>query len=141
MTVRENLEMGAITYSGDRRKRMDEVAELFPTLPTYFKKRASQLSGGEQRMVALGRVLMGDPKMIIMDEPTAGLSPLLAGRVWEQIARIRGVGIGLLVVEQNAAAAMEHADFAYVLSDGRNYLSGPASELALREELASILVG
>lgn len=141
LTVRENLEMGGITYKGDLRKRIAHVVELFPDLPRYYKKRASQLSGGEQRMVALGRVLMVDPKVIVMDEPTAGLSPLFATKVWQQIARIRDSGVALLVVEQNAATAIEHSDFAYVMLDGRIHLSGPAKEMALRKELAEVLVG
>ncbi len=141
MTVLENLEMGALTYAGDFEKRREEVAGLFPDLPSIFKKKAGQLSGGQQRMVALARVLMVDPKVIILDEPTAGLSPLYAGRVWEQIAQIREHGVGLLVVEQNARTAMEHADFVFVMSDGRNYISGPASEVASQGEVAAILVG
>ena len=141
MTVLENLQMGALTYPGDFGKRLGEVSELFPDLPGIYKKKAGQLSGGQQRMVALARVLMVDPKVIILDEPTAGLSPLYATRVWEQIVRIRSHGVGLLVVEQNARTAMEHADYVFVMSDGRNYISGAASEIAGRGEVAAILVG
>jgi branched-chain amino acid transport system ATP-binding protein len=141
MTVAENLEMGAFTYRGDLRRRFEHVLGLFPDLRGVLRKKASQLSGGQQRMVALARALMVDPKAIILDEPTAGLSPLYAERVWEHIARVRDAGVGLLVVEQNARMAMEHADHVFVLANGRNALSGPAAELAGRDEVAALLVG
>jgi branched-chain amino acid transport system ATP-binding protein len=141
MTVAENLEMGAFTYTGDIRRRMDEVVDLFPDLRGVMRKKASQLSGGQQRMVALARALMVEPKVIILDEPTAGLSPRYAERVWEHITRVRDAGVGMLVVEQNARMAMEHADHVFVLANGRNALSGPASELAGKDEVAALLVG
>lgn len=92
-------------------------------------------------MLALARLLMTEPVAAILDEPTAGLSPLYAERVWEQIDRIRGTGVGLLVVEQNATLAMEHADSVCLLAQGRNVLSGKADELRERAEVARILVG
>ena len=92
-------------------------------------------------MVALARMLMTDPKVAILDEPTAGLSPLYSERVWQQVARVRDMGVGMLVVEQNAKMAMAHADRAYLLAQGRNAISGNAKELAAREEVAAILVG
>lgn len=141
MTVAENMEMGAFTYTGDVRRRTEEVTDLFPDLRGVLRKKASQLSGGQQRMVALARALMVEPKVIILDEPTAGLSPLYAERVWEHIARVRDAGVGMLVVEQNARMAMEHADHVFVLANGRNVLSGPASELAGKDEVAALLVG
>jgi branched-chain amino acid transport system ATP-binding protein len=141
LTVLENLEMGGYTLRGDVRQRIEQVLALFPDLRGALRKKASQLSGGQQRMVALARALMVDPRVIVLDEPTAGLSPLYAERVWEHIARVRDAGVGLLVVEQNARMAMEHADYAFVLVDGRNALSGPAAELAGRAEVASLLVG
>ncbi|HVB09554.1 MAG TPA: ABC transporter ATP-binding protein [Bacillota bacterium] len=141
MTVLENLEMGAFTYRGDIKKRLDDVTALFPDLGGVLKKKASQLSGGQQRMVALARALMVDPKVIILDEPTAGLSPIYAERVWEHIVRVRETGVGLLVVEQNARMAMEHADHVFVMANGRNALSGPAAELIGKDEVAALLVG
>ncbi|MDA8261326.1 MAG: ATP-binding cassette domain-containing protein [Actinomycetota bacterium] len=114
---------------------------IFPDLADARHRKAAQLSGGQQRMVALARMLMTDPKVAILDEPTAGLSPLYSERVWQQVARVRDLGVGMLVVEQNAKMAMEHADRAYLLAQGRNAISGNAKELAAREEVAAILVG
>src|SRR5487761_1883005 len=141
LSVLENLEMGGYTIKGDLRRRISEVLELFPDLAVDRHKKARTLSGGQQRMLALARLLMTDPVVAILDEPTAGLSPLYAERVWEQIDRIRGAGVGLLVVEQNASLAMEHADSICLLAQGRNVLSGSAAELRKRAEVARILVG
>lgn len=141
MSVQENLEMGGYTIKGDLRRRIDSVLELFPDLGVDRHKKASALSGGQQRMLALARLLMTEPEMAILDEPTAGLSPLYAERVWEQIDRIRAQGVGLFVVEQNASLAMDHADSVCLLAQGRNVLSGDAAELRERAEVARILVG
>ena len=141
LSVLENLEMGGYTIKGDLRRRISEVLELFPDLAVDRHKKARTLSGGQQRMLALARLLMTDPVVAILDEPTAGLSPLYAERVWEQIDRIRGAGVGLLVVEQNASLAMEHADSICLLAQGRNVLSGSAAELRQRAEVVRILVG
>jgi len=141
MSVLENLEMGGYTLKGDLRQRIAKVLELFPDLGVDRQKRASALSGGQQRMLALARLLMTEPLVAILDEPTAGLSPLYAERVWEQIDRIRGTGVALLVVEQNASLAMDHADSVCLLAQGRNVLSGKADELRERAEVARILVG
>jgi branched-chain amino acid transport system ATP-binding protein len=123
------------------RARMAQVLELFPDLGVDKRKKASAMSGGQQRMLALARLLMTEPVAAILDEPTAGLSPLYAGRVWEQIDRIRDTGVALLVVEQNASLAMEHADSVSLLAQGRNVLSGAASELRDHADVARILVG
>jgi ABC-type branched-subunit amino acid transport system ATPase component len=141
MSVRENLEMGGYTRKGDLRARIAQVLELFPDLGVDKHKKASAMSGGQQRMLALARLLMTEPVTAILDEPTAGLSPLYAGRVWEQIDRIRDTGVALLVVEQNASLAMEHADSVCLLAQGRNVLSGSASELREHADVARILVG
>jgi branched-chain amino acid transport system ATP-binding protein len=141
MSVQENLEMGGYTRKGDLRARIAQVLELFPDLGVDKHKKASAMSGGQQRMLALARLLMTEPLAAILDEPTAGLSPLYAERVWEQIDRIRGTGVALLVVEQNASLAMEHADSVCLLAQGRNVLSGAASELRDHADVARILVG
>jgi len=141
MSVAENLEMGGYTLKGNLRERMGRVLELFPDLASEKRKKASALSGGQQRMLALARLLMTEPVVSILDEPTAGLSPLYAERVWEQLDRIRGSGVALLVVEQNASLAMEHADSVCLLAQGRNVLSGDAAEMRERAEVARILVG
>lgn len=141
MSVLENLEMGGYTLKRKPRQRIEQVLELFPDLAADRRKKASALSGGQQRMLALARLLMTDPVVAILDEPTAGLSPLYAERVWGQIDRIRGSGVGLLVVEQNASLAMDHADAVYLLAQGRNVLSGDAADMRERAEVARILVG
>jgi branched-chain amino acid transport system ATP-binding protein len=141
MSVQENLEMGGYTRKGDLRARIEQVLELFPDLAADKRKKASDLSGGQQRMLALARLLMTEPRAAILDEPTAGLSPLYAARVWEQIDRIRDTGVALLVVEQNATLAMDHADSVCLLAQGRNVLSGSASELREHADVARILVG
>jgi len=141
MSVQENLEMGGYTRKGDLRARIAQVLELFPDLGVDKHKKASAMSGGQQRMLALARLLMTEPQAAILDEPTAGLSPLYAERVWEQLDSIRATGVALLVVEQNASLAMEHADSVCLLAAGRNVLSGNASELRGHAEVARILVG
>jgi branched-chain amino acid transport system ATP-binding protein len=141
MSVVENLEMGGYTVKSALRKRIEDLLEVFPDLATDRRKKAGALSGGQQRMLALARLLMTDPVIAILDEPTAGLSPLYADRVWEQIVRIRELGVGLLVVEQNAQMAIERADDVFLLAAGRNALSGTADEVRDSEEVTKILVG
>lgn len=141
LTVMENLEMGGFTLRGERRGRINDVLSLFPDLQKDTKKKAGHLSGGQQRMLGLARVLMLNPQVIVLDEPTAGLSPFYADLVWNQIDRIRDLGVGLLVVEQSVRIAMKHADYAFVLSNGRVLMHGPAAQVASNEELASLFVG
>jgi branched-chain amino acid transport system ATP-binding protein len=141
LTILENLEMGAYTFRGDVRRRIQTVLELFSDLRDVPKKRAGQLSGGQQRMLALARVFMIDPRFVILDEPTAGLAPSYAQRVWEQIVRVRDQGVGLLVVEQNVRSAIKHADDAVVLFNGKVKLAGAAQEVAKHEEFGSMMVG
>lgn len=141
MSVIENLEMGGFTTGSKMRERLDSVFELFPDLAKDRGKKGGSLSGGQQRMLALARMLMTDPVAAILDEPTAGLSPLYADRVWVQIDRIRSLGVGLMVVEQNASMAMDHADNVYLLAQGRNVSSGKATELREQPEVARVLVG
>jgi len=141
MSVIENLEMGGFTIKKGLADRIEQLLELFPDLAVDRKKKAMALSGGQQRMLALARMLMTEPAVAILDEPTSGLSPLYAERIWEQTQRIRELGVGLLVVEQNAQAAVDHADTVFVLAQGRNVLSGAADEIRARDEMTSILVG
>jgi branched-chain amino acid transport system ATP-binding protein len=141
MSVLENLEMGGFIMGSRLHERMGAVFELFPDLARDRRKKGGALSGGQQRMLALARMLMTDPVAAILDEPTAGLSPLYADRVWEQIDRIRGLGVGLMVVEQNASMAMDHADTVYLLAQGRNITSGRAALVRETPEVARVLVG
>jgi len=141
LSVMENLEMGGYTTKGSLRGRANELFDTFPDLAKDRHRRAGTLSVGQQRMLALARMLMTDPLVAILDEPTAGLSPLYAERVWDAITRIRDRGVALLVVEQNAQMAMERADVVFLLAGGRNALSGRASELMNHEDVTRILVG
>lgn len=141
LSVQENLEMGGYIVKGALQTRISELLDFFPDLAVDRHKKAGALSGGQQRMLALARLLMTEPVVAILDEPTAGLSPLYAERVWRHIDRIRDAGVALLVVEQNATVAMDHADTVFLLTQGKNVLSGPAVELRQRDEVARILVG
>ena len=131
MTVRENLLMGAYTR-GDRAEiaqDYERVLALFPRVQQRIAQRAGTLSGGEQQMVAMARAMMGRPKLIVMDEPTMGLSPLYVDRVLELIATINREGTSVFMVEQNASLALRIAQYGYVLQTGRIVLSGPAGDL------------
>jgi branched-chain amino acid transport system ATP-binding protein len=134
MSVRENILMGAYVRndSGEVARDLDRVLTLFPKLAERMAQRAGSLSGGEQQMVAMARALMSRPRMIVMDEPTMGLSPLYVDRVLELIRTINKEGTSIFMVEQNASLALEIAHEAYVLQTGRIVLSGPAR--ALRDD-------
>lgn len=140
LTVEENLEMGAYTRSRGVQARIAEVLDAFPDLRAAVAKRAGQLSGGQQNMLAMARALMLDPKVVILDEPTAGLSPAYTEVVWEQIRRITDTGTAALVVEQNVDRALANAGHVYVLVAGANHVEGPASEVA-QLDLVSIFLG
>jgi branched-chain amino acid transport system ATP-binding protein len=131
MSVRENLLMGAFTRKDQKAiaEDLDRVLGLFPKLGERLSQRAGTLSGGEQQMVAMARALMGRPKLICMDEPTMGLSPLWVDRVLDLIAAINRDGVTVFMVEQNASLALEIAHHAYVLQTGRIVLDGPAADL------------
>ena len=131
MSVRENILMGAFvrTDSAEVAHDLDRMLALFPKLGERLSQRAGSLSGGEQQMVAMARALMGRPRLIVMDEPTMGLSPLYVDRVLELIRTVNQEGVSIFMVEQNANLALEIAHEAYVLQTGRIVLSGPAREL------------
>src|SRR5690349_13536377 len=135
MTVLENLEMGAyLNRDGKARKEdYDRVYSLFPLLHERRSQLAGTLSGGEQQMVAMGRALMSHPKLLLMDEPSMGLAPILVERSFEIIQQVHQAGVAMLVVEQNANMALSIADRGYVLSTGRLVLSGSAKELLQHE--------
>lgn len=131
MTVLENLELGAYLRT-DRRKvaeDLERVLELFPRVRERLKQKAGTLSGGEQQMVAMGRALMADPKVLLMDEPSMGLAPVLVEQVFEIIRTIRGLGRTIFVVEQNANMALSIADRGYVLQTGQIVLADTAENL------------
>ncbi len=141
MTVLENLEMGAYLHGGGTKEDFDRVYELFPLLHERRAQLAGTLSGGEQQMVAMGRALMAKPKLLLMDEPSMGLAPILVERSFEIIRQVHDSGVAMLIVEQNANVSLAIADRGYVLSTGRLVLEGKASELAEDEDLRKAYLG
>ena len=140
LTVRENLEIGGFASKGDTSARMEEVLDIFTDLRVAIDKKAGVLSGGQQNLLAIARALMVDPLVIILDEPTAGLSPAYTDVVWNQIAGIATLDTAVLVVEQNVERALEHSDFVHIFVAGRSHVHGPANEIAALD-LASIFLG
>jgi len=141
MTVMENLEMGGFTLRGGLEARIKEVLDLFPDLSGVLSRKAAELSGGQQRMVAMARAMMTRPEAMILDEPTAGLSPLYTNKVWDRISDIKTTGVTLLVIEQNARTALEHADIALVITNGTVTQSGAAAVLMEEESVKAALAG
>jgi branched-chain amino acid transport system ATP-binding protein len=142
MTVRENLELGAVLRGGDKLDDdFDRVHTLFPRLHERRSQLACTLSGGEQQMVAMGRALMSRPRLLLMDEPSMGLSPALVQQNFQIIRDIHAAGVSVLMVEQNAAMALSIADRGYVLSTGEIVLEGPASQLLRSEDLKRAYLG
>lgn len=141
MTVLENLEMGAYLRDDDLTEDLEHVYDLFPLLAERKEQLAGTLSGGEQQMVAMGRALMSKPKLLLMDEPSMGLAPILVEQSFEIIERVHREGVSILVVEQNANMALSIADHGYVLATGRIVLADEASALAEHEELKKAYLG
>src|SRR6266480_3212779 len=141
MSVRENLEMGAYLNGGGAKEDFDRVYSLFPLLYDRRGQLAGTLSGGEQQMVAMGRALMSRPKLLLMDEPSMGLAPILVERNFEIIKEVHESGVAILVVEQNANVSLSIADRGYVLQTGRIVLSGAASSLIKDEDLRKAYLG
>src|SRR5712691_7077906 len=141
MTVLENLEMGAYLHGGGRKEDFDRVYSLFPLPHERRSQLAGTLSGGEQQMVAMGRALMSRPKLLLMDEPSMGLAPILVERSFEIIKEVHEAGVAILVVEQNANVSLSIADRGYVLSTGRVVLADKASALLENEDLRRAYLG
>jgi ABC-type branched-subunit amino acid transport system ATPase component len=143
LTVLENLEMGGyLLTSAQVRTRVAEVGDVFPQLPPMLKRRADKLSGGERKMLAIARVLMLDPKVLILDEPTANLSPKLADALLtEHVKRLASIGKAVLLVEQRARAALQIADWTSVLVSGQTRLEGRPDELLRREDFEELFLG
>jgi len=141
MTVLENLEMGAYLRKEGYREALERVFTLFPLLHERRKQLAGTLSGGEQQMVAMGRALMSQPKLLLMDEPSMGLAPILVERNFEIIRQVHESGVAVLVVEQNANVSLSIADRGYVLQTGRVVLAGAARELLADEGLRKAYLG
>jgi branched-chain amino acid transport system ATP-binding protein len=141
MSVLENLEMGAYLQGGGTKEDFDRVYSLFPLLHERRRQLAGTLSGGEQQMVAMGRALMSRPKLLLMDEPSMGLAPVLVERNFEIIKQVHESGVAMLIVEQNANVSLSIADRGYVLSTGRLVLEGPAASLRDNEDLRKAYLG
>ena len=141
LTVEENLKMGAYLRPGDFRVRFDDVVELFPRLGERRAQRAGSLSGGERQMVAMGRALMTEPSVLLLDEPSAGLSPALQDEVFELVTRINGTGVSILMVEQNARQCLAVADRGYVLDQGSNAYTGTGAELLHDPKVIELYLG
>jgi branched-chain amino acid transport system ATP-binding protein len=141
LTIEENLEMGSYQRPKRFRERFDFVAALFPTLAERRSQRAGSLSGGERQMVAMGRALMMDPSVLLLDEPSAGLSPALQDEVFVQTKRINGAGVSVVMVEQNARRCLQICDRGYVLDQGRNAYTASGRDLINDPKVIELYLG
>ena len=141
MTVHENLEMGAFRFKRPDMQVFDHVLELFPRLRERIKQPAGTLSGGEQQMLAIGRALMGKPRLLLLDEPSMGLAPLIVKQIFDIVREINSSGVTVLIVEQNAAQALALADRGYVLETGEIVLTGTGRELLADDRVRAAYLG
>ena len=141
LSVEENLEMGAFTRSDDYSETMEWVYDMFPVLREKRRQPAGELSGGQRQMVAMGRALMSRPSLLMLDEPSAGLSPRYVIEIFETIQRVNQEGVGILMVEQNARQALAFASKGFVLAQGQNRFTGTGAELIADPEVAKSFLG
>ena len=142
LTVDENLRLGAQALSkATARERVEEAYQKFPDLRRFAKKKAGVLSGGQRQMLAVGRALLTHPEIVMLDEPSAGLSPKMVDDVFAQLVALRAAGVSILMVEQNAKAAMRISDRTHVLAEGENRLDGPSAALLEDPEVTQIYLG
>ncbi len=141
LSIRENLEMGAFTRSDDYRGRIDEMFELFPDLARESGRKAGTLSGGQRQMLAIARAMMIDPVLLLLDEPSAGLSPAMMGTVFQRIKEVNQTGVAMLLVEQNARDALQMSNRGYILVAGENRLEDTGRDLLSNPEVAQLYLG
>jgi len=141
MSVEENLEMGAFTRSDDFSQTLNWVYDMFPPLLEKRHQKAGELSGGQRQMVAMGRALMSKPRLLMLDEPSAGLSPRYVLEIFEQIVKVNKSGVGILMVEQNARQALAFASKGFVLAGGQNRFTGTGADLIADPEVAKSFLG
>ena len=141
LTIRENLEMGAYQRRAGVDGMIGQVVEIFPRLGERIDNRAGSLSGGERQMLAMGRALMMEPSVLLLDEPSAGLSPVLQDAVFERVKLVNQTGVSIIMVEQNAARCLQICDRGYVLDQGRNAYSGTGRDLANDPKVIELYLG
>ncbi len=141
LTIQENLDMGAFIRTDDYSGRLNEIYKLFPILKERRNYKVGQLSGGQRHMVAMGRALMLDPQILLLDEPSAGLAPKFVSMIFEKINDINSTGVAMILVEQNAREALTMAKRGYVMATGRNVMDGEAKTLLDNEEVARLYLG
>jgi branched-chain amino acid transport system ATP-binding protein len=137
MSVRENLEIGHYVRGS---RSFDHVVALFPDLGRVLSKQAGKLSGGQRNMLAIGRALMSDPVVLLLDESTGGLSPMLAANLWGHLVTLARSGVCIGVIEQNVQLALNHSDYVYLLAGGRNLTEGTSKEMASQQDLAQVFL-
>ena len=141
LTVEENLEMGGFLRDENIQKTIEEIYELFPAMKEKRNQLAGELSGGQRQQVAVSRALMTQPKVLMLDEPTAGVSPIVMDEIFERIVQIKEMGVAVVIVEQNAKQALKIADFAHVLVNGENRFYGKGNELLTDPEVRKSFLG
>jgi ABC-type branched-subunit amino acid transport system ATPase component len=141
LTIQENLEMGAFIRRDDFSRRLEEIYALFPILGERKNQKAGQLSGGQRQMVAMGRALMLDPQVLLLDEPSAGLAPVLVSSIFEKIKEINATGVAIVIVEQNAREALKMAHHGYVLAMGKNVLDDSGEALLANADVGRLYLG